>query len=96
MSDRPMCKCHSEPMVLSGGGVFRCAVRRRESNRRWRAKSFEQRRDAENERNRRWRADNRDKVSESNAKRVRVGEMYLGRLGFTVSEREEMLRGETE
>lgn len=76
--DRPLCKCHGEPMYRDGS---------RNGEQEWccAAKS--------NERGRRFREANRDKVCKANSRRLWSGDIYLGRVGFTTEETEAMLSG---
>ena len=73
----------------SGKQKYQCAIRRLECHRRYREKNPEK----ERERHRRYREKNPEKERESNARRIRIGGMYLGRCGFTKTEREEILNG---
>lgn len=90
MADRPLCKCHGVPMVSPTR--WRCAIKARECDRRY--KRTHPDRDAKlREPRRRWRDANREKISQNNMRRIRVGGLYLGMCGFTDKERKALLNG---
>ena len=68
-----------------------------ENTRQWRNDNPERAREMSRRHSRRWRMDNPEKKARSNARRLRVGGIYLGMIGFTEAETKEMVqRGKTD
>lgn len=107
--DRPLCKCHDEPMHKQGFSPdgrqkWTCSRKshlrtqkwlsaNRESHKEMVRRWAERNPDRQRAADRRWRANNPEKVREINARRLYVGGLYLGTAAFTKAEREEMLNG---
>lgn len=97
VAERPVCKCHGEPKLWHkdtrkrGGGHWQCAVKHRESSRRWRETNPDKHRESQ----RRWIEANLDKLAASNARRLFVCGIYVGKCGWTETEIKEITSGAT-
>ena len=65
MNDRPLCKCHGEPMHKRDGGYYRCAIKERERKRRY----YEANVEKERERNHGYREANWEKERDRHRRR---------------------------
>lgn len=96
--DPPLCKCHGEPMrwnhdkAKKRGGVWICQVVRRRSQNRHALSAKAKATRSE------WLRTTKgyEYAKNKNARRMYVGSMYLGRVGFTESEIKEMISGSSD
>lgn len=90
--DPPVCECHRLPMLANGGGKWACQVKRRAS------KLAYYYTDKGQDAYQRYRASAKGRATNDakNKRRMYVGAMYLGLVGFTDSEAKEMINGATD